>query len=704
MKHNTAAFTLVEVLTGIVIFAVISTCSWFAVSTLFRGEQLTSNRTIAINLLQKSQEELRRASLTFYDTLETCQFPGPSVAGSCGLQTLGSNFANYTRSVTTSLLGASTEIKQAIITVTWKDQGRVLSMSSAVLLARPPDALPGNVIGTVRSSATGNPLISGVTILLTKDTLRPSAISKGTLEKSKSGLEVNYNFIDTTTKAYNLPVGSWKLKATHPSYYDYAHPVDIIVSSNSELPQIDFMMDPKPLDATIRIQLINAETKLPLTNFFNGTYFILDDYKEKGKVIASANSSTGGIYTIKFTDTKPQSFTINTNYAYRSGYVGKPSCNGFPYFYHGWSSATVQEDMTPTCSNPYLGSKSSDRITVNPGDNITINVPLFPVPTATIRGKVIDEVTGIGLAGAKIYAQWPFGDSWYKDGIYPFATSAADGTYTYTVPAVQMINSASLRVQARRNMTSIGCCENPTTIERLSNWVLASGLLEGSIVDVDDLKIKNADPFDCGNVKGDIKNGLSGSAIDNANVSVQSVTTTTVLSGEYIYQCPSAGYRLPVGSARFLSWKNSYYDYDSNGNKWYKAALAVKIKSREIVEYPAKLWPVGRGTIIVKIVDEGTDFPIRGAQVKLKTYTDTVVTNTTNSEGIVTFKDTLETWPPVDLPIDDPYYNGKTIYLHKISVTPPSDIYNTLTDQPTPVLKKDETLIITVKLSASGGT
>ncbi len=702
MKRNTAAFTLVEVLTGIIIFALISTCSWFAVSTLFRGEQLTSNRTIAINLLQKSQEELRRASLTFYDTLETCQFPGPSVVGSCGLQPLGSNFANYTRSVTTSLVSGSTEIKQAIITVTWKDQGRTLSMSSAVLLARPPDALPGNVIGTVRSSGSGNPLISGVTIKLTKDKLEPIAVSKGTLEKSKSGVEVNFNFSDTSTKAFNLPVGSWKLKATHPSYFDYTHPMDIIVSPNSELPQIDFMMEPKPLDATIKIQLINGLTKAPLINFYNGSYYILDDYKEKSKVIASANNSTGGDFTIKFTDTNPQNFTVNTYYAYRNGYAGNPSCTGFPNNYHGWSSAVVMPDnTTTTCANPYNGSKVSDRITVNPGDNITVEAPLFPVPTATIKGKVINETTKEPLAGAKVYAQWPWGDKWIKDGVEQFTFSDSEGKYSFVVPAVQTMTNLKLSIQAIKSMPTKGCCESSTSVDRSSPWVAVGGLGEGSIVEDIDLKIKSADPFDCGNVKGTITNGLSGSAIPLANVSVQSQTTTTETTGDYIYQCPSVGYRLPVGKANFFSWKDTFYDYDSRGNKWYNPVAGVNIKSKETVDYPAKLWPVGRGKIIATVVDSGTKFPIAGARVKFINYQGEEKNIITSSDGIATFNTVLETWPPPDLPADL-YYNH-TKRTHSLSVTDPSGFYagvSMVIDS----LQRDQTLTKTIELDGKGGT
>ncbi len=704
-----SAFTLVEVLTGIVVFALISTCSWFAVSTLFRGEQLTSNRTIAINLLQKSQEELRKSSQTFYDQLEICQFPGPAfVLGSnleCGLQNLDSNFINYNRVVKISPYEGSNEIKQAIITVNWKDQGKILSMSSAILLARPPDPLPGNVIGTVRSTTTGNPLIEGVMITLTKDTISQTANSGKTLIKSKSGLDVNFNFNDTTTKAFTLPVGTWKLDAKHPKYYDYKHPTDIIVSSNSELPQIDFLMDPKPEDATIHLKLINAKTKLPLINFFNGRYWILDDYIETGKYIAYADNLTGADYAIKFKDTNPQSFTINTYWAYRSGYAGKPSCNGYPYNYHGWSSATVKEDnFTPTCSNPYVGSKASDRITVNPGDNLTVEVPLFPVPTATVKGRVIDEITKAPLAGATVYAQWPFGDWWYKDGFYPFATSDADGNYTYTVPAVQMMTSGSLRIQARRNMPSMGCCETPTTVDRYSNWISVNGLFEGSIVEVDDLKIKSADPFNCGNVKGNITNAFSGAAINNATITILGSETNTNALGNYIYQCPSVGYRLPAGAARFLASESSYYPYDNNGNTWYNTASAVNIKSNEIVDYPAKLWPIGRGTIIFKIVDEGTDYPIKGAEVKLTLYNSSVLTLKSDDEGSVIFNNVLETWPPIDLPLDDLYFKGKVTYLHKYSVTPPSNLYKTLTDQPTPVLKKEDTLTIPIRLPAGGGT
>jgi type II secretory pathway pseudopilin PulG len=710
-RNRRTAFTLVEVLTGIVVLGVISTCSWFAVSTLFRGEQLTRNRTIAINLLQKSQEEIRNASLTFYNTLESCQFPGPffnvGTNNTCGLRSLNANFNGYTRSVSITPQNDSTEIKQAIITVNWTDQGNTVSMNSAVLLARPPDPLPGNIYGTVRSSDQGNALVQGATI-------RATLIGGGTTSDANSQSTLgakneNYDF-NTDTGAFVLPVGTWQLTATAPNYFDYPRqgtPAEnILVTSNSETP-FHFTMDPRPGDATIRIRLMDQTTSTQLTNFFSGEYYILDDFAQRNRIIHSAGSSTGGSYTIPFTDMNPKSFTINTSWAYRAGYAGKPNCSNYPYNVDGWSSAVVDETNTIlSCGNPYNGSQSSDRITVNPNDNILVDVKLYPVPLATVKGKVIDKVTRLPLAGAKIYAKWPLVRNvdawWYKDGDYPFALSDRNGDYTYTVPAVQemFINNSTgaLNIQARRNMEYASCCNSPASIEQYSNFVSVNNLFEGATITVDNLEIPNPGPIDCGDVDGIIKDGLTGARISNAHIFIHNIEEVSN-NGNYLYQCP--GYKLPAINSNFHATHPDYYTYDSNGNFWYSPGTSVDVPAHDILHHPdVKLWPIGRGTIVVNVVDARSGNPISGAKVQLTTFTGSQMALTTGADGKQIFTNFLETWPPLDLPNDRYYQQGPQG--HILYVTYPSEIYSIPHYEIIPRLRKNEILTINVRLVPSG--
>lgn len=710
MKRNRrSAFTLVEVLTGIVVLGVISTCSWLAVSTLFRGEQLTRNRTIAINLLQKSQEEIRNASLTFYSTLERCQFPGPffipNTNSSCGLQVLNANFNGYTRSVAITPQNNSTEIKQAIITVNWTDQGNPVSMNSAVLLARPPDPLPGNIYGTVRSSDQGNALIKGAII-----TAIPIAGGPTNAANSQSTLGAkneNYDF-NSSTGAFMLPVGLWQLTAQAPGFFEYpakgGAPVNntVLVTSNAES-VFNFTMDPRPDDAILRVRLKDATTGNQLTDFLNGAYFIFDN----SQTIQAESNSVGRDHIITFNDMNPKDFTINTYWAYRSGYVGQPSCSGYPFHVDGWSSAQIDASSALSCGNPYNGSQTSDRITVNPNNIRPVDIPLVPVPTATIRGKVIDSA-GNPVAGAKVFATWPAVRGvvarWYQNGTYPIATADSNGNYSYVVPAVQEMFSntvaGALKIQALGRVPFNGCCNTTQTIEMPSNTALVNNLFTGATITAPDLQIINAGSVTCGNVKGIIKNDLTGLGINNVAINIHSVGASTDSSGDYIYQCPSVGFKVPAGPSRFYAAQSQFYTYDSNGNSWYSPQPGVNVQSNQMIDYDAKLWPIGNGTIIVNVIDARTGGPINGAVVKLKTYTNLEVTLVTPSDGKQTFNNTLETWPPVGLPSDN-YYKWQNHYEHTLTVKHPSGNYSDYIGA-IPRLLKNETLIIDVKLIPTG--
>ncbi len=710
-QRNKNGFTFVEVLTGIVIIGVISTCSWFSVSALFRGEQLTRNRTLATNMLQKSQEELRRASLSFFDTLESCQFPGPSFNAStqntCGLQVLGPNFNGYTRSVTTTLTSSnSTEIKQAVITVNWTDQGNVLSQTSAVFLARPPMALPGNIIGTVRSSAT-NDLIPNVAITV-------SLVTSSTqfLRTSKSSLGAsgeNFNFNDPSTSAFVLPVGTWRLTATHPAF-TYTNPIaDIVVTSNTQV-RADFMMDPNPQDAKINVSVVNAaNSNQKINTLWWGYVNLLEDYTSTNRIVGQSYQNAQVTFTVPFTNNNPRAFTVDTYYAYKSMFAGKTNSQGPPsclhnYERHGWSSAVHAANDTLTCANPYFGSASTDRIIVSPGQTQNVQVKLHPVPLATITGRVVDQNSN-PLKGAIVGGLWPSVDG-NNHGCPYFAISNINGEYTLTVPAVQELfpnnNTGALSLYAQRSMPQMTCCNTQNFMMIKSPYILVLNLFENSNVIAPDLVIKSLSPLDCGNVQGNLKDDSTGNSLNGVTVTIQSSNTTTAGSGDYIYQCASQGFRLPAGSSRFLAVKTGYYSYDSGGNMWYNPAPNVNIQPNQMTTYDGKLWPIGKGTVIVNVVDDQSGNPINGAQVKLKTYGGSEATQTTPGNGSVTFNDIMETWPAVGMP-SVPFYNTQTTRRHSLDVTGPSGLYSPVTNYPTPILQKGDTITIEIRLTLTGG-
>lgn len=721
MKLRTRfAFTLVETLTGIVILTVASASSWVAVSTLFRGEQINTNNSTAINLLQKSQEEIRKASLTFYENLEKCQFPGPSFNSSnnavCGLENLGANFNGFTRKADISKQSGSTEIKQAIITVNWTDKGQAKSMSSLVMVSRPPDPLPGNIIGTVRTSATGNALINGATITATL--VGNTTTSQVTSTSALGSKGENYNMAVTTSGtigAYKLPVGTWSITARANGYYDYppsGNTATVVVTSNAES-RFDFIMDPRPLDGVLNIRLIDGNTGALLPNFTSGRIYILDD----GVSAGYRDNSTTFSKSISFNNTDPKTFTVATYMAYYSGFVGWTQSRGpiycnYDFSYFGWSSSVMLDETSTNfaCSNNWWGNQTQDRITVTSGNTTAVNVPLVPIPTATITGTVIDTA-GNPLAGSVIYAKWPSFDGsdhwWIRNGGYVTATADKDGHYSIIVPATQSIfpnnnNFYGMTLRAEHQMPYNGCCDSgqQQLLYGYSSPVI--NLFPGSTITDINIKIGYPSNVDCGNVQGNIKDDSTGLALKGVSVTVQGAGNSTDPGGNYIYQCPSTGFKLPVGNARFYATLSNYYSYDSGGNRWYSSAPNVNIQKNSMADYNSKLWPVGTGTVIVTVLDAGSGLPINLATVRVSDYNGGQKTINTGSDGIATFNNVLETWPPSDLPADS-FYNHSNQSGLGVSVTYSTGNY-AASSTTIPLLRKNDSVNVTIKLAPPGGT
>lgn len=715
-KLSNRAFTLIEVLVGSIVIAAISLSAWTAMTVLTKTSEMSRNRSIAVNLLQQSQEEIRRIAQVdaTFDTLATCQFPGPATPPvTCGLADTTVTFPEHTRTMNVTLEGGSPELKRVLTTVQWTENGRAQQVQSVMLLSRPPEPLPGNILGLVSSTTQPGVPLSGIpiNIAFTTSTATYSTTSAGTVD----GAGANFDFAEVGTGKYLLPTGDYSLTVTASGYFPYTHPTNVTVGSNSPT-FVSFELQPLPEDATITGRVVYGGTSTTVASFNIARVHLHDDGSRQGEVVNQSSYS----FTIPFTDSLPKTFSVNTWQAYRAGYVfqvnsgGAPSCN-FTYNREGYSTAVVQADTSLICSNPYFGNAASDRLTVMPGDNLVVDLSVIPVPEITITGRVVDSDLN-PIANATVRARWPrstgsTGYDWRRDGgSIVTATSQADGTFSFNVPVVQEMFPNSnpsqnyLRVWARGQVSIVRCCDNPQTVTRNSALRLI-GPLDSSQdgTDFGDFIISKEDE-DCGDVGGNIIDDLTTNSLDNVDVNI-SATDVTDAVGRYDIVCPPAetGFRLRRGSYRFRGTRSGYYQNDSNGNNQYARRTSngrdVYIQTDTKIEYDARMWPRGFGNIEVTVLDQTTGLPMDGVDVRFSPYSGSSTTLTTVA-GDVTFTALPETWPPPGLP-NDGYYrtNSRT---HTISINHDPANYLPAT-QVIPNLNDGDTLSITIMLQRVGG-
>ncbi|MCK5215516.1 MAG: hypothetical protein KAR05_09210 [Candidatus Omnitrophica bacterium] len=671
------ALSLIEVIVAIIVVGIVSVSSWIAVSVLMRSSEHGRNRTIAVNLLQKSQEEVKRIAQvdSIFDDLQNCVFP-PAGGNDCGLADITdldrnpeyAVFDGYTRTLDVSLEEGSSELKRALITVAWDGFNQPKQMQSIVLLSRPPEPLPGSIHGSVLDES-GNFLEGARIKVVPRDgSGEYTEISQGVPDS----LGANYNFANPS---FELEPGAWILTASHSSYYDYAHPDDVVVESNISTFVGTFNMEKRPDPATIRVQLIDDNTGLPIA--FNNTSQIRL-YEEGAFYGGRDGGSSLVVSDIQFDeDTSERTFTANSNDAFSSDYVGNFSCGGFSYNGEGWSSSVVDDGGTVLgCANPWNGNDSFDRITVGPGDDITVKVPLIDVPMATVNGTVLDS-NGNPVEDAEVYARY---HEWSRFYPYPFwNVTDANGRYSIQVPAEQSffndLSSYYLLMLVRGAVEVDLCCEQVGTISRynIGGWQRVGPIRAGDVVPKD--FTISAEGYQCGDVEGNINNDLTGGAIFDADVII-SGTEQTDGGGYYIFECPPAqeGYSIPRGNRRFRSRKPGFYANDSNGNNWYASRSRVSILEDQVADYDARMWPRGSGIVTGTVRESGTGVPINNAAVTFRTYTGTVYYDNTDAGGQFTFNNVIESWPPPLLPAGDSYYNH-TVRLHSIDVTDNSGLY-----------------------------
>ena len=720
MKLSKRAFTLVETMVAALIVIIFATILIFSITTLTRLNQISTNRNSAVNIIQKSHEEVRNIASVFYDYLDTCEFPPE--ANNCGFEDISAAFPGFTRILDVVQTGGSTELKKIHVSVQWLEGTVAKTMDSIMYLSRPPDPLPGNIAGVVSQEGGSGGLIEGVDITATMNGSTDSRVrvSLGTLDVDG----YNYTFSEESSGRDVLPAGLWHISASHPNYDDYVHP-DLVNVLPSETTEVNFSMVLKPEDGEIRGRVLDAFTEVQLSSFHHG---ILEVYKD-GVMEYTSDDSNSFSYIVEFPDsgTEELCYTVNTHDAFEVGYAypvnsgGAPSCQ-FDYNREGWSSAVVGDDGSLTCPNPYNGSTDSDRICVDPGEEVDIDMPLYPVPRATITGRVVDS-DGNALADATVYAYWPRnngqgGEDWEVTGADQTATTSEDGTFVFSVPAVQemfpedpsqaqftslSISQLNLQIRARARFPIMVCCDEAGSRSLYGPMMFVGPLYDGTSGDVGDLIIPIPDDRECGNVLGLITNDFNNTPVPAVDVEIRGDHEDTDFVGNYAFECAEEGFRMPAGHYEvFVDDLEDYYDYGSRGNMWYASRPDVVIQENQITTRNAQLWPVGRGTVIVRVYHEGTEVPLSGMEVELITYDgEQHLNGVTGEDGSVTLYNVLETWPPPAISPDDTYYRHETRF-HVLTVEDPSDVYFPETIEASEI-DAYETVEIIVNLVKKGG-
>jgi hypothetical protein len=690
--NHQKGFSLVEALTGIVIIAVISTASWMAVSVMTRSGDVAHHQGMAVNLMQKSQEELRQLAVVNFDGMENYQFP-----------VMGPEFSGFTRSVAFFPEGSSTELKRAVVTVGWNDwDGKPRQLESVLLIARPPFPLPGNIAGKVYE------MINGVEVLIQDVVIKATFLGPASSETKSvlslgsfiTGTQQNYTLKDGNF--YTLPAGLWKLEATHPNYDDYVNS-SVAVSSNDEK-IIDILMVRKPAGATLTVRLYTLSGAF--ASFSNQSAIQL--YKNGSLIVEQlGGSALTREFSVEDLGASGLTLTVATRLAYRSRLAGDFSCTpGLTQYANGWSSAIdsgifsvsfpagVSYTKSVNCANPRNGNAVSDRIHLESGDNIEVSVPLAPVKMATLQGYVKDDAgTPItGANGAHIYVRWHDQVQWVPYP-YQFVTDAS-GWYSIPVPAEQelfpdTVNNYLLalaygRVDAKQCCDSNGLSWQDSADgddADTSIWERVGPIKENAVIRKD-FVINRVQTVTCGDADGKVINDKIGSSVSPAGVRVTiSSNTTTNASGDYIYQCtppatddnpdfrsiPVSTYTVTAATATGATAPDlNFYPYSSAGNAQYlpRPGGGIQIIAGALTSYDLiRLWPKGKGNIRVIVQERGTGIAINDIKARLVLFDNkTVIDKLTGADGTngeAFFADVMETWPPPDLIQRDP---GKTYY------------------------------------------
>ncbi|MCA9407976.1 MAG: prepilin-type N-terminal cleavage/methylation domain-containing protein [Candidatus Omnitrophica bacterium] len=245
-KLTQKGFTLVEVIIAIALIGIIGSASWFGISAITQSEIMTGNRVGVVNLIQRSQEEVRAAAQSLFDTIQLCDYEG---SAPCGFDnSILSEYPDVTERTLVITETQGSELKTVRISVEWQERGILRQLDSITYLARPPDPLPGSLVGVVRRSNGGQPL-SGVSIQLTflSTSESISESSKSTVVITANGNSANYDFGDDINGKFRLKPGKWKIKATKSSYKAFTNNGQAIDIAPGEENVLNFIMQFSPV-------------------------------------------------------------------------------------------------------------------------------------------------------------------------------------------------------------------------------------------------------------------------------------------------------------------------------------------------------------------------------------------------------------------------------------------------------------------------
>lgn len=740
MKKLKRNFTLVEIIISVLLIGIISSFLYFSFAVLTQITEKIRDREIAIDFAQKIMEDIRTQAQNNFDQINNYT-----------PEDISQKFSWFNPPVV-NITDVNSDLKKIEISISWNERGKLQDYNLSFYLSRPPMPLPANICGRVFDGSTHNP-INGLTVKVSCAT-NPSLsfqtfTGRDGCAKYSSWCNINggcYTFADinpnTGTPTFKLDPGKcqeWNLKVIGGNqYYDKDYPKNPIhITEGVETDAEDIYLDRRQAPATITGRVVDKDTDSALDQYVS--------LYENGKFVACRHATGSFSFQVDFEkDQNQRCFTLVTYSPTLCGaerraypYVWNKHCGDFSdcegwgksYNYRGWSSAVCNvtcsngtcnsnpDCSNPDCSKPWFGGVGIDGICVQAGDNVNIgDIKLVHVPTATLKGQVLYKKGPLLLPVSKatVYINWhPCTGSRMR---YTTLTTNIIGYFKATVPAEQSLfpdeQGYYLLVRAAGYVLAKKCCNTIGKVWRGSSWQRVGPLYEGSEKTIS-IVISAPDDYKCGNVEGRVIDGETEGGIKNVDVYIAGYgwkNKATDNTGWYKFVCPpqKPGYAVPIGTRRIIARKNGYYPCDSkynyNGsNYWYDPSNVpeVIIKENQVTTHPdIKLWPKGYGKIEGKVLRAGTvNLPINNAKVTLQLYTGTKFTTYTDSNGEFEFNNVLESWPPPNLPSDDPYYNH-TSHTHIITVE--HEGYETYTLQGIQV-EKGETTQLTIYLLTGGG-
>jgi len=662
-NQNSKAFTLTEVIVGLVVVTIIGFAAWMAVNVLSPASQATRLRIKAEHLITLCQEQLHQyASLqaNFDGTgnntvaVNNCDFNQPN--NKCGFPDVSAQFPEFNTPILNYIAADSTsQIKKFDIQVSWQELGKNQVKDSVIYLARPPDSLPGNIYGLVTDN-NGTPLdistfqwrtqlqlqaknLNGATSTTTPNVLPPQP----PLPPSPDGGLYNYTFAQQGTNFPLLPAGAYQVSASASGYYPYpsgpnytypnAAPSVVVNGNNVRYPTIQ--MVPSPKDGSINVNVVDAQSG-NLVAFYN---FPGEVNPSREQVYQSSwvppppgvypleNDSSSRNFDVGFNDINQHCFTLFTKDLYKSNWAGAYTCNGFSYQADGWSSAQADtNNKVINCGANWYGDSSSDNICLSQGQTVPETIRVVPVPTATVNVTI--DYQGVPIQPPTTDNPVLITVNWHDGTSYIGGQSSNTGPepYPITVPAEQDLfqddPSHYVQITAQWKVPQTLCCDqNKLVLETITQTI---GPLHNGGSAPTTINFVAKDSQQCGNANGQVIDAKANAPLPGAFVVLASLTSPpTDGDGNYAFQCPqqtSTSFLVPSGLGQTLTATdttgnngNGYYPFTSQGNSYYAASVPANIIAYHVNPLsppPISLWPKGLGTITGTVTENAAGNPV----------------------------------------------------------------------------------------------